>query len=69
MVAGVSNEDTIRQLDQLTEICKDGELVNSDITGPVRVLVEKQARQIGEAHGHMLRLRVETSGIDLQKND
>ncbi len=158
-MAGVSNEDTIRELNQLTETCKDGELgyraaaesvhntelasvlteyskqrgqfaralereverlgakadqsgtlgatlfrgwihlkaaltggdggaivaacesgeevavgayeivVNSDITGEARVLVEKQARQIGEAHAHMLRLKVETSTVDFQKND
>ena len=158
-MAGVSNEDTIRELNQLTETCKDGELgyrtaaesvhntelasvfseyskqrgqfvrelereverldgaadpsgtlgatlfrgwihlkaaltggdggaivaacesgeevavgayeivVNSDITGAARVLVEKQARQIGEAHAHMLRLKVETSAVDFQKNE
>jgi len=44
-------------------------VVNSDITGVARVLVEKQARQIGEAHAHMLRLKVETSGADFPKNE
>ena len=159
MVPGVSTEDTIQQLNQLTETCKDGELgyrtaaesvhnteligvfseyskqrgefvralekevvrlggradesgtlgatlfrgwihlkgalagggggaivaacesgeevavgayeivVNSNITGGARVLVEKQARQIGEAHAHMLRLKVETGTADFQKNE
>ena len=44
-------------------------VVDSDITGPARVLVEKQARQVGEAHAHMLRLKVETSAPGFQKND
>jgi uncharacterized protein (TIGR02284 family) len=44
-------------------------VLNSDITGPSRELVEKQARQIGEAHAHMLRLKVETHSADFQKND
>jgi uncharacterized protein (TIGR02284 family) len=44
-------------------------VVNSDITGPARVLVEKQARQIGEAHAHMLRLKTETGAADFQKNE
>ena len=43
--------------------------VNSDSTGPARVLVEKQARQVGEAHAHMLRLKVETSAADFQHTD
>ena len=42
--------------------------VNGDITGPARLLVEKQARQVGEAHAHMLRLKLETSAVDFQKN-
>jgi uncharacterized protein (TIGR02284 family) len=42
--------------------------VEGDMTGPARVLVEKQARQVGEAHAHMLRLKVETSAADFQKN-
>jgi hypothetical protein len=33
------------------------------------VLVEKHARQVGEAHAHMLRLKVETSAVVFQKND
>ncbi len=44
-------------------------VVNSDITGTARMLVEKQTRQIGEAHAHMLRLKVETSVAGFQKND
>jgi uncharacterized protein (TIGR02284 family) len=44
-------------------------VVNSDITGPARVLVEKQARQVSEAHAHMLRLKVETGAVDFQKNE
>jgi uncharacterized protein (TIGR02284 family) len=44
-------------------------VVHSDITGAARVLVEKQARQIGEAHAHMLRLKVETGAADFQKNE
>ena len=44
-------------------------VVNSDMTGPARVLVEKQARQIGEAHAHMLRLKLETRTADFQKNE
>ena len=44
-------------------------VVNSDLTGPARVLVEKHARQVGEAHAHMLRLKVETSAVVFQKND
>jgi uncharacterized protein (TIGR02284 family) len=43
-------------------------VVNSDVTGPARVLVEKQARQVGEAHAHMLRLKLETSAMDFQNN-
>ncbi len=58
--------------------CESGEEVavgafelvaNMDITGPARLLVEKQARQIGEAHAHMLRLKVETSAADFQNNE
>lgn len=44
-------------------------VVNSDMTGTARVLVEKQARKIGEAHAHMLRLKVETGTADFQKNE
>ena len=40
-----------------------------DITGAARVLVEKQARQVGEAHAHMLRLKVETGAAEFQKNE
>jgi uncharacterized protein (TIGR02284 family) len=58
--------------------CESGEEVavgafelvaNMDITGQARVLVEKQARQIREAHAHMLRLKVETGAADFQKNE
>ncbi len=44
-------------------------VVNMDITGSTRVLVEKQARQIAEAHAHMLRLKAESSAVDFQDND
>lgn len=37
-------------------------LVNTDISGQTRSLVEKQWRQIGEAHKQMLRLKKETAG-------
>jgi len=43
-------------------------VVNRDLTGPVRVLVEKHARKVTEAHAHMLRLKVETSGAAFQDN-
>ena len=43
-------------------------VVNRDFTGPVRVLVEKHARKVTEAHAHMLRLKVETSGAAFQDN-
>ncbi len=43
-------------------------VVNMDITGAARVLVEKQARQVQEAHAHMLRIKVETRGADFQDN-
>jgi uncharacterized protein (TIGR02284 family) len=58
--------------------CESGEEVavgafavvtESDITGPARTLVEKQARQIQEALAHMLRLKAEMSGAAFQKND
>jgi len=42
--------------------------VNRDFTGPARVLVEKHARKVTEAHAHMLRLKVETSGAAFQDN-
>jgi uncharacterized protein (TIGR02284 family) len=44
-------------------------VMNLDITGQTKSLVEKQGRQIKEAHAHMLRLKAETSGADFQKND
>ena len=58
--------------------CESGEEVaigafelamNTDITGPAKTLIEKQGRQIKEAHAHMLRLKAETSSADFQKND
>lgn len=58
--------------------CESGEEVavgafavvtQSDITGPARSLVEKQARQIQEAHAHMVRLKAEMSDAAFQKND
>jgi uncharacterized protein (TIGR02284 family) len=58
--------------------CESGEEVavgayamvtESDITGPARSLVEKQARQIQEAHAHMVRLKAEMSDAAFQKND
>jgi uncharacterized protein (TIGR02284 family) len=44
-------------------------VLSEDITGHSRSLVEKQGRQIREAHAHMLRLKAETSGAAFQKND
>ena len=58
--------------------CESGEEVavgafelvaNMDITGPAKLLVEKQGRQIQEAHAHLLRLLAETSRADFQNND
>ena len=58
--------------------CESGEEVaagafdvalNSDITGQTRLLLEGQARQIKEAHAHMLRLKAETNGANFQKNE
>ncbi len=58
--------------------CESGEEVavgafelvtNMDITGQTKSLIEKQGRQIKEAHAHMLRLKAETSDADFQKND
>jgi uncharacterized protein (TIGR02284 family) len=58
--------------------CESGEEValgafelvtNLDMTGHTRSLVEKQWREIKEAHAHMLRLKVETSDAAFQKNE
>ena len=40
-----------------------------DITGQTKSLVEKQGRQIKEAHAHMLRLKAEAGVADFQKNE
>jgi len=42
---------------------------NTDITGPIRSLVEKQDGQIKAALAHMVRLKAEASHSDFQKND
>jgi uncharacterized protein (TIGR02284 family) len=44
-------------------------VMNTDITGPARLLVEKQHRQIKEAHAHMLRLKAETADANFQKTE
>ncbi len=45
-------------------------VVNMDISGETRTLVEKQWHKIQEAHTRMLRLKEETAtGADFQKND
>jgi uncharacterized protein (TIGR02284 family) len=58
--------------------CESGEEVavgafalvaNLDLTGQTRSLVERQARQINEAHAHMLRLKTETNAADFPKNE
>ena len=58
--------------------CESGEEVavgafelvtDMDLTGPAKSMVEKQGQQIKEAHAHMLRLKVESSGAEFPKND
>jgi uncharacterized protein (TIGR02284 family) len=45
-------------------------VVNLDITGQTRVLVEKQAKTIRETHARLLRLKEdESAGDKFQKND
>jgi uncharacterized protein (TIGR02284 family) len=44
-------------------------VTNMDMTGQTQSLVEKQSRQIKEAHAHMLRLKAETGGAEFPKND
>jgi hypothetical protein len=45
-------------------------VVNSDISGHTRLLVEKQCTAIQEAHARLLRLKAEeASGAKFQKND
>jgi len=62
----------------LVAACESGEevalgafevVLNSDITGQTRLLLERQARQIKEAHAHMLRLKAETSRAKFQTNE
>jgi len=44
--------------------------VDSTIPGETRAIVTKQAKQIREAHSHMLRLKEEAeSGVSFQKNE
>ena len=58
--------------------CESGEEVavgafelvkNTNITGPARLLVEKQDRQIKEAHAHMLRLKAETADANFRNTE
>jgi uncharacterized protein (TIGR02284 family) len=59
--------------------CETGELaamsafewaINRDISGPTRLLVEKQCETIREAHAHLMRLKAEESaGAKFQRND
>ncbi len=44
-------------------------VANLDLTGPTKLLIEKQAHQVREAHAHMLRLKAEAGGAHFQKND
>lgn len=44
-------------------------VVDSDIPGQTRSIVEKQWQKIKEAHARLLRLKDETSGADFQKTD
>ena len=45
-------------------------VVNSDISGHTRSVVEKQWHKIQEAHQHMLRLKAEAaSGVEFPKNE
>ena len=62
----------------LVAACETGEesavgafalVANLDLTGATKTLVEKQQRQIQEAHAHMLRLKAEADGAHFQKND
>jgi uncharacterized protein (TIGR02284 family) len=44
-------------------------VVNMELTGQTKSLVEKQWRQIKEAHAHMLLLKEEAAGSDFPKNE
>jgi uncharacterized protein (TIGR02284 family) len=44
-------------------------VMNMDSTGRTKALIEKQGRQIKEAHANILRLKAEASHADFQKND
>ena len=44
-------------------------VVNLDISGPAKSLVEKQWRKIVEAHAHMLRLKEEKTADDFPANN
>ncbi|MGI8991469.1 MAG: ferritin-like domain-containing protein [Bryobacteraceae bacterium] len=44
-------------------------VVNLDIPGQTRSIVEKQWEKIKEAHARLLRLKEETSGADYRKTD
>jgi uncharacterized protein (TIGR02284 family) len=44
-------------------------VINMDLTGPTRSLVERQGRQIKEAHAHILRLKANVGAADSQKNE
>ena len=44
-------------------------VANLDLTGPAKTLVDRQRRQVKEAHAHMLRLKAESSDAKFQKND
>ncbi|MDQ6665615.1 MAG: PA2169 family four-helix-bundle protein [Acidobacteriota bacterium] len=44
-------------------------VVNLDISGQTRTLVEKQWQKIKEAHAHLLRLKDETRRADYPKTD
>jgi len=44
-------------------------VMDMDITGKTKSLVERQGQQIKEAHAHILRLKAEANGAAFQKND
>jgi uncharacterized protein (TIGR02284 family) len=44
-------------------------VVNMELSGRTKSLVEKQWRQIKEAHAHMLLLKEEAAGSDFPKNE
>jgi uncharacterized protein (TIGR02284 family) len=44
-------------------------VMNMDIAGPAKSLVDKQGRQVKAAHAHMLQLKAVAGGADFQKND